>query len=250
MPLSWYETAASRIAKLLVVIGSLVSTQVTSAELLGRAKAIDGDTIVLERHTLNLVGIDAPEADQPCHDLKGQRWACGMEAKRRLEAVINTKTVACRTTGQGVTTKLAWCAVDGQDIGKSLVAAGWALAENSGSASYTEQENSARSAKLGLWRGKFINPRDWRNRTRNPALLGSARATFDARRLLAMSAFGPAGPAAVCAVKGNIISDGSCIYHQPGGRWYAKIRMDPSNGDHWLCSAEDAVAAGCRKTKR
>jgi hypothetical protein len=37
---------------------------------------------------------------------------------------------------------------------------------------------------------------------------------------------------------------GECIYHQQGGRWYAKINMDSSKGKRWFCSVQEAEAAG------
>jgi hypothetical protein len=41
-----------------------------------------------------------------------------------------------------------------------------------------------------------------------------------------------------------------CFYHQQGGLWYAKINMDTSKGKRWLCSVQEAEAAGCRATKQ
>jgi len=38
-----------------------------------------------------------------------------------------------------------------------------------------------------------------------------------------------------------------CIYHLPGDRWYAKMRMD--SGKRWFCSTTEAEAAGCRAPK-
>jgi hypothetical protein len=39
---------------------------------------------------------------------------------------------------------------------------------------------------------------------------------------------------------------GECIYHLPGGRWYAKVDMDAGKGKRWFCSAPEAEVAGCR----
>jgi ribosomal protein L27 len=43
---------------------------------------------------------------------------------------------------------------------------------------------------------------------------------------------------------------GECIYHQQGGRWYAKINMGSSKGKRWFCSVQEAEAAGCGATKQ
>lgn len=223
-----------------------VSNNLSAFEIEGPAKVRDGDTIIIGALAVNIAGIDAPEIDQPCFDQKGQRWTCGTEARRRLETLIGNKSIACRTDGLGGASAL--CTLAGQDIARSLVSSGWALAL--GQPLYIEEERTARAMRRGLWKGKFISPSDWRMRNADPALLGAARVTFGARRILARSSFGAGGPGGGCAVKGNIISDGSCIFHRPGGRWYAKIDIDPSNGDRWFCSASEARDAGCRETRR
>ncbi len=46
--------------------------------------------------------------------------------------------------------------------------------------------------------------------------------------------------------EGNVNRSGECIYHQQGGRWYAKINMDLGKGKRWFCSVQEAEAAGCR----
>jgi hypothetical protein len=55
-------------------------------------------------------------------------------------------------------------------------------------------------------------------------------------------------PSLDCTIKGNMNRSGECIYHQQGGRWYAKINMDSSKGKRWLCSVQEPEAAGCRES--
>ncbi len=54
-----------------------------------------------------------------------------------------------------------------------------------------------------------------------------------------------AGRGKGCRIKGNINRRGECIYHVPGSRWYARVRINRP-GERYFCSVEEAIAAGCR----
>lgn len=57
-------------------------------------------------------------------------------------------------------------------------------------------------------------------------------------------------PTPACQIKGNISTKtGERIYHVPGQRFYDQTRIDPSKGERWFCSEEDAKRAGWRKSK-
>ena len=47
-----------------------------------------------------------------------------------------------------------------------MVYTGWALAYRRYSTDYIDTEEGAKSAKHGLWRGKFVAPWEWRKQTR------------------------------------------------------------------------------------
>ncbi|MDP9236695.1 MAG: hypothetical protein M3P30_04730 [Chloroflexota bacterium] len=50
-----------------------------------------------------------------------------------------------------------------------------------------------------------------------------------------------------CVIKGNISTGtGEKIYHVPGGQFYAATIIDPSQGERWFCTAQEAVANGWR----
>lgn len=51
-------------------------------------------------------------------------------------------------------------------------------------------------------------------------------------------------------IKGNISNKGEKIYHCPGQRDYDKTKIDPSKGERYFNTEEEAVAAGWRKAKR
>ena len=47
-----------------------------------------------------------------------------------------------------------------------MVRHGWAIAYKYFSKEFVEDELFARNKKLGIWKGTFINPRDWRKKNR------------------------------------------------------------------------------------
>lgn len=49
-----------------------------------------------------------------------------------------------------------------------------------------------------------------------------------------------------CDIKGNINSDGEKIYHTAVSSSYKNTKIDPSKGERWFCSVEEAQAAGWR----
>src|SRR5262245_28977399 len=92
----------------------------------------DGDTIELGGTSLRLDGIDAPELDQVCLDEKGAVWACGIEARDQLAALIRDRAVRCDDKGPDPvypTRRIGACWVEGDDLNLSqrLVREGWAL---------------------------------------------------------------------------------------------------------------------------
>ena len=64
------------------------------ADLSGRARVIDGDTIEVGTARIRLFGVDAPESAQRCL-AGGRRWPCGREAARALAGRIGSSLVAC-----------------------------------------------------------------------------------------------------------------------------------------------------------
>jgi hypothetical protein len=51
-----------------------------------------------------------------------------------------------------------------------------------------------------------------------------------------------------CLIKGNIsVSSGKKWYHLPGMEDYEKTRIDPSKGEKWFCTEEEARKSGWQK---
>ncbi len=134
------------------------------AEIVGKARVIDGDTLEIAGRRIRLHGIDAPESQQTCW-LGGREWACGREAAFALAYETGMHWVTCRAKGGGGGAAYV-CTVGHRDLGARMVGAGWALAVGGDQAAYAGEETAARAARKGLWRGEFVLPWEWRKARR------------------------------------------------------------------------------------
>lgn len=192
--------------------------------LSGPAQVVDGDTLIVREQRIRLAGIDAPELAQRC----GQRrqLACGKAAAAWLKALVENKRLSCVATDRDRYGRVvAVCRLNGRDVGAALVEAGWATAYRKYSLDYISAESRARAARRGVWAVGLQRPEAYRQSQRGPD---------------------PAPPSAQCRIKGNIAASGARIYHLPGTRTYADVRIDPAKGERWFCSAEQARRAGWR----
>jgi hypothetical protein len=57
---------------------------------------------------------------------------------------------------------VAACATEGQDVGRELVRAGWALAFRRYGLDYLSIESEARAEQRGMWNASFLSPWEWR----------------------------------------------------------------------------------------
>lgn len=150
---------------LLLLAGALPAI---AADLGGQASVVDGDTIQIHGQRIRLWAIDAPESRQLCR-AAGRPYRCGQQAALALADKIGQGTVTCRHKyfdryGRSV----AACQVAGDDLGRWMVRAGWALAARPYSRIYVPDEDAARRAGRGLWRGTFEAPWEWRRDKRRP----------------------------------------------------------------------------------
>ncbi len=133
-----------------------------SAEVVGTASVIDGDSLEIEGRRIDLYGIDAPESGQTC------RWgnrtiSCGVMARGALLDLVTAVEVTCKQEGvAGDGSMIARCSADGFDIGGNMVYTGWALADRQITGRYVRMEEIARERRHGLWRGTFTPPWEWR----------------------------------------------------------------------------------------
>ena len=211
----------------------------------GKARIIDGDTVELRGHggqareVIRLYGLDAPEKGQLCV-VDGLSWPCGAGATRALRKFIGGREVTCESRGRGAYGRMVGeCRVGGASMNAWLVEQGLAVVPRRYSTTYVPQEEAARAAGRGLWRGEFTLPWEWRRQMARNAAAGEDRPAAPA----------PEAPDGDCAIKGNISKSGR-IYHMPGGQWYERTRIDESRGEQWFCSEAEARQAGWRRARR
>jgi endonuclease YncB( thermonuclease family) len=208
----------------------------------GAARVVDGDSVDIGTVHIRLFGIDAPEGRQLC-TRDSNPWPCGAAAAEKLRDLIGGATIDCvQRDVDKYERMVAVCKKGPTDLGAAMVKAGLALSYRQYSIDYVDEEDDARRAKRGMWAGEFIRPWDYRHST--PGSPESGQPTP------------PQTPSAQqqpqterptkCRIKGNINSHGERIYHLPGTPGYDSVVIDPNKGERWLCTEEEAKAAGWR----
>jgi endonuclease YncB( thermonuclease family) len=135
------------------------------AAIMGRASVIDGDTIEIHGQRIRLYGIDAPESAQTC--LMNRRpYRCGKDAAFALADHIGSSPLRCEARGHDRYRRvIAVCFLRDEDVNAWMVRHGYALAYRKYANNYVADEDRARSANLGVWRGDFTPPWEWRRET-------------------------------------------------------------------------------------
>jgi len=128
-----------------------------------KIKAVDGDSLEINGRRIRLLGIDAPEYRQVCYNGKGEKYRCGIKALDYLKKQLKGGKVKCRKVKKDVYRRdLSICYVNGEDINRRMLAAGWAVAYRTKKEKYLEAEKSARRKRRGVWQGKFMKPELYR----------------------------------------------------------------------------------------
>lgn len=131
-------------------------------------QVIDGDTIRHGERVIRLWGIDAPEINQRCLDHDGSEYQCGVASKTTLELLIQDKPLTCSFISKDrYRREVAKCYLENIDIGGLMVSLGQAIDYRRYSKGhYAAEQYQAQKKGLGLWKGEFEEPDDYRrNRT-------------------------------------------------------------------------------------
>jgi endonuclease YncB( thermonuclease family) len=124
----------------------------------GQVRVIDGDSLAMGERRLRLKGIDAPELAQRCRR-DSVEYACGVEARLRLRALIGGEAVSCVSDGvDRYGRDLVRCEAGGRDLNRIMVRSGHAVSFGD----YGNEEQVARRQGAGLWAGDFDLPKEWR----------------------------------------------------------------------------------------
>ena len=139
----------------------------------GIPKVIDGDTIIIKSNKIRLFGIDAPEKKQVCKKIYltifflnfHKEYPCGKVATIKLEKKINNKEIVCKSVGKDKYQRLiAECFKNKTNLNAWMVKNGYAVAYRKYSKKFISQEIEAKNDRLGLWRGIFEMPWEYRKK--------------------------------------------------------------------------------------
>jgi endonuclease YncB( thermonuclease family) len=148
---------------LVVIILLNLNKKIIASEIYGTPTITDGDTIKILNNKIRLHGIDAPEKKQKCYKNK-KIYNCGIVATEALIKKINKNTVKCLTqkNKDRYSRFIGVCFLGQIDLNKWMVRNGYAIAYKRYSKDYILDEEYAKTNKLGLWSGNFLNPEKWR----------------------------------------------------------------------------------------
>ena len=140
-------------------------------EIKGYPRIIDGDSIEINKKKIRLLGIDAPEIKQICKkpfltisffSFK-KNYKCGLLAKNQLKKFLQKKEIICVSQAKDKYKRyLSICYFEKKDINAWLVKNGYALAYERYSKKYILEQEYAKNNKLGIWKGSFLSPEEWR----------------------------------------------------------------------------------------
>ena len=130
-------------------------------------RVVDGDTIVLNGEKIRFSGIDTPELKQTCMN-GDEKVFCGKSAKMLLIKKIGNQIPECISEGKDVYKRtLAECFINGESLSVFLVRSGYAFDfVRYSKKKYSEDQEYAKTNKLGLWSMKFEYPWDWRKKNK------------------------------------------------------------------------------------
>jgi endonuclease YncB( thermonuclease family) len=143
-----------------------VSASAAAAEDLplyrGPAEVVGPAMLSLAGKRILLYGIDAPVRGQPCQ-AGNKTWDCATASAKTLLNLIGTQEVTCepRRTDQ-FGRVFAICKAGDVDINRALVEAGMAVALPKETTDYVDAEAAAKAKGIGIWRGPFMAPADYR----------------------------------------------------------------------------------------
>lgn len=203
-------------------------------------KIVDGDTIEVDiagnQFSVRYIGIDTPETSDPNSPVQFY----GPEANdRNSELVMGKDVILVKDVSETdrFDRLLRYVFINEVFVNEVLVTEGYAVAkeyppDTACHIVLSTAQDKAKSGNVGLWMA-------------TPTIV--VRATE-----IPITSNCPDGCTTHipgCDIKGNINRDGVKIYHTPASRSYEKTEIDPSYGERWFCTAEEAIANGWRAPK-
>jgi endonuclease YncB( thermonuclease family) len=131
----------------------------------GKGFALDGDSIKVGKKEVRLFGLDAPEYKQQCLDQNNQEYSCGIISHEFLTKLATGKIVECVYAEKDKYDRfLGKCFVGEVSINEEIIKNGMAVIYNftESSDKMDDLEKQAKASKIGIWRGSFELPKDYR----------------------------------------------------------------------------------------
>ena len=158
------------LCKIFILLIFLSSESFSNDKILGIAKVIDGDTILINNFKIRFSGIDAPESyykgkSQICNLLSNNELVnCGKISKITLENKIKENIITCiKETVDRYNRVIAECFLNEESLSKYMVRSGYALDYVKFSkGKFQNDQVFAKKNKLGLWNMSFKYPWIWR----------------------------------------------------------------------------------------
>ena len=159
--------------RIIITLLVLLSNSIAE-EISGIPKVVDGDTIHIDNYKFRLEGIDAPEMRQQCKKESFKisffigftfykDYSCGRVSKEKLITKIDTTEIKCISSSKDRYKRyIATCYKGKTNLNQWMVRNGFAIAYRRYSKTYVSDEEFAKENKLGLWKGKFMEPEKWR----------------------------------------------------------------------------------------
>ena len=159
--------------RIIITLLVLLSNSIAE-EISGIPKVVDGDTLHIDNYKLRLEGIDAPEMRQQCKKESFKisffigftfykDYSCGRVSKEKLITKIDTTEIKCISSSKDRYKRyIATCYKGKTNLNQWMVRNGFAIAYRRYSKIYVSDEEFAKENKLGLWKGKFMEPEKWR----------------------------------------------------------------------------------------
>ncbi len=128
----------------------------------GQAEVVGPAMLSLAGKRIILYGIDAPVKGQPCN-AGGKTWDCSTASAKILLNLVGTQEITCEQRRIDHFGRVfAICKAGEVDINRALVEAGMAVALQKETTDYVAAEAAAKAKGIGIWRGPFMAPADYR----------------------------------------------------------------------------------------
>jgi endonuclease YncB( thermonuclease family) len=142
-----------------------VATQVSAAEITGKATVIDTTTIEIDGQRIMLFGLDSVMRKQTC-TMESKAWPCWEAAVRDLQTLVDQGPATCAVVGEpdAYHRVLGRCTINNESLNDKYVRRGYAVARPTETKDYVAAEAEAKEKKLGLWQGEFLRPSEFRKK--------------------------------------------------------------------------------------